>query len=185
MRKKILSLSLGLVVAVMGFSIFLSKPAPVAHAGDNPAPNSIQDETKITEANQYRLLKAQPPVTLDKSLERANINARLKFLNDENRIGYVYLLADTGQVITSYTIKGKASSLNSYITQMEVVDCPYNQEGCVTREAPDLDGSYGHNVEGVFFFTTDGVYVEWSGKYIYSSQLLNVNTPVSLTRAVQ
>ena len=33
-------------------------------------------------------------------------------------------------------------------------------------------GSYGNNPEGIFFFTTAGSYVEWSGSYLYSNQPL-------------
>ena len=32
----------------------------------------------------------------------------------------------------------------------------------------DVDGSYGENDTGIFFFTTDGKYVEWTGTYLYS-----------------
>lgn len=189
MKNKILRIATALVLTFTSISVFLSKPTPAVYAGSDSGPTASgtwQKERDLTEKNQKKLFESQPPVTIDKSLERANLNARLKFLNDENRIGYVYLLADTGQVISEYTIKGKASSLNSYITQMEQIKCRNDaSDACIAAEAPDIDGSYGHNVEGIFFFTTDGSYVEWSGRYVYSSQPLNINTPVSLTRAVQ
>ena len=33
---------------------------------------------------------------------------------------------------------------------------------------PDVDGSYGENDTGIFFFTPDGKYIEWTGTYLYS-----------------
>lgn len=196
MKNKITRLSLAAVLVVTGFSTFLTKPAQLATAGESTPPEQNQDlsffqESKFTEENQKRLFEAQAPRTVEKSLERENLNRRLDFMNDENRIGYVYLLADTGQVISEYVIKGKPSSLNSYITQSEQIRCYNpnttngNDRGCAAVQSPDLDGSYGENPDGIFFFTPDNQYVEWSGRYIYSSQQLNINTPVSLTRTIQ
>jgi hypothetical protein len=169
--------ALATVVAVTGFSMFLSKPVAVVSAGESNGPENKNStffkEDQITEDNQKRLVEAQAPRTIDKSLERENLNRRIDFMNDENRVGYVYLLADTGQVIAEYTIKGKPSSLNSFITQEEQIRCKYpdssGDKGCAAISSPDMDGSYGDNAEGIFFFTTDNNYVEWSGKYVYSS----------------
>ena len=193
--KKLIIGSLIVVMLLVGTSIFSSKPSAIA--GSSVSPAAVGDvnstffmEDALTEANQKRLDEVQPAPSLDKSLERANLIRRLKFLNDENRIGYIYILSDTGTVISEYTIKGKPSSLNSFLTNSEQVRCQdvgYNvsDKGCSTVSSPDLDGSYGDNPEGIFFFTTDNVYVEWSGKYIYSSQSMNINTPVALTRNVK
>ena len=193
--KKLIIGSLIVVMLLVGTSIFSSKPSAIA--GSSVSPAAVGDvnstffmEDALTEANQKRLDEVQPAPSLDKSLERANLIRRLKFLNDENRIGYIYILSDTGTVISEYTIKGKPSSLNSFLTNSEQVRCQdvgYNvsDKGCSTISSPDLDGSYGDNPEGIFFFTTDDTYVEWSGKYIYSSQSMNINTPVALTRNVK
>jgi hypothetical protein len=42
----------------------------------------------------------------------------------------------------------------------------------------DVDGSYGENDSGIFFFTPDGKYVEWSGDYLYSDIPFVVDAPV-------
>jgi hypothetical protein len=60
--------------------------------------------------------------------------------------------------------------------------------GCTTGyivQAPDIDGSYGQNVEGIYFFTTEGAYVEWAGEYMYSSEPLRITTPLELVREVK
>ena len=184
MRNRFSRIAVALVLTVTGFSIFVSSPVQKAYAGDDGAPKSHESESKLNEATMQRLIKSNPAPELQTSLERANIKRRLEYINDNNRLGYIYLLGDTGNVVAEYTIKGKASSLNSYLTPMEDVVCRYS-DSCVTTEMSDLDGTYGKNVEGIFFFTTENAYVEWSGKYVYSSQALNINTPVSLTRTVQ
>lgn len=50
--------------------------------------------------------------------------------------------------------------------------------------SPDLDGSYGENPQGIFWFSPDGGYHEWSGMYYMSDRPERVNTPISLTATV-
>jgi hypothetical protein len=155
-------------------------------------------EMQATEENQKGLREKYPVAKLEHSLELENLNRRLEFVNQPDRVSYIYLL-DHGKVITFFPIKGKVSSLNSFSTTSEqlvdsrgrlcgsiepktgyVVDGP-----CYDVESPDLDGSYGDNGEGVFFFTTDGVYVEWKGNYMLASEPLKISTPPELVREVK
>ena len=149
-------------------------------AADTPGQTQAT-EAKITESNQQRLISACPPPELDNSLERENLKRRLEFINDANKELYIALLSNDGKVLATYVTNGKVSSLNSYLTTNEqIVDDPYaygaGMSGQVL-ESPDLDGSYGWNNEGIFFFTTDGAYIEWSGLYIESSQPFTLTTP--------
>ena len=138
---------------------------------------STRKEMEQTETNQQRLAAAQPPPQIQVSLERKNLIERLKRLNTENRIGYVYLLSKGGSVMAFYTISGKVSSLNSWLTTPEQV--AYVNGASHVLPSPDFDGSYGKNPDGIFFFTTGGALVEWSGDYLYSDQpLLMKSVPV-------
>ena len=148
-------------------------------------------EAKLTEANQERMLAASPPPELDKSLERENLIRRLNLLNDENKIFYIYLVS-YGKVMAEHVAKGKVSSVNSKLTtQEQVVESPYFDDyngaggnaGLVV-ESPDLDGSYGTNGDAIFFFTTDGAYVEWAGEYMVSDFPLQLTTPPMLIRDI-
>jgi|SRR6185503_2264256 len=186
--KKLSIFALALVMIVSAFVIL----TPTAKAG-NPTDNGTQSqEAKKTEDNQKRLAAATPIPELQQSLERENLKRRLEFQNDANRPGYVYMLSDTGQVIAEYVIKGKPSSMNSLLTTPQQLVTKWggqcsasNYSGeCYAVDSPDLDGSYGANPDGIFFFTADNTYVEWAGRYIYSSERLNIKTPVSLTRPV-
>jgi len=145
-------------------------------------------EQKFTELNQQRLVKATPPPKSDKSLERDNLARRYEFLNDQNKIFYVYLIS-YGKVMGYYTAQGKISSVNSRLTQEEQVI--RGKYGCcdsnlnVVVGSPQLDGSYGTNGDGIFFFTTEGAYVEWNAEYLVSDFPLTMSTPPLLVREIE
>lgn len=166
------------------------------------ADGSHSEQSRAIEENQKRLNKNYQIPQLDQSLEVENNYRRLEFLNKSDAIGYVYLLS-YGKVIAFYTIQGKVSSLNSYATAMEQIvnsdgvpcekannDSDSSTRSCLGGsgyivEAPDIDGSYGQNIDGVYFFTTEGAYVEWRGEYVYTSEPLKITQPVELVREVK
>ena len=159
---------------------------------DTPPPpeSTAKVEMRQNEATQQRLSAAVPAPVVKTSIERKNLKRRIERINTENMVSYVYLLSQTGKVVAYYTINGKVSSLNSYLTAMErveKVDGGWNGAygpTYVTLEAPDLDGSYGKNVEGVFFFTTEGAYVEWNGQYVWSDQPLKITQQPELVQEI-
>lgn len=145
-------------------------------------------ESRMTEENQQNLAKAQPPLQLEQSLERQNLRERYKTLNQQNEEFYVYLISH-GQILGHFVAQGKVSSVNSKLTQPEqLVECDRDSgagsyEHCVVS-SPQMDGSYGTNGDGVFFFTADGRYVEVNTKYIVSNEPINVRQPVQFTADV-
>lgn len=149
---------------------------------------STKVEMEQTETNQQRLATAQPPPQIKVSLERKNLIERLNRLNKEDAIGYVYLLSKGGSVMAFYTVRGKVSSLNSLLTTpTQIVDHKLPNGGYDAHDlpSPDFDGSYGKNPEGIFFFTTGGALVEWSGDYMFSDQPLKMTTTPVLVETVQ
>lgn len=48
----------------------------------------------------------------------------------------------------------------------------------IEREVAGIDGTYGTNVSGIFFFDVQGSYIEWNGKYIYSDTPMEISNPV-------
>lgn len=142
--------------------------------------NSQQQQQQVTEQYAQKLTNAQPyPLSqMNNSAERANLKERLLRMNDPNKIGYVYTMTQNGQILAEYTIKGKVSSTGSQLTNTQ--NCYYTSGsgssscGAVLDSMGD-DGSYGPEEQGVFFFTTAGVLVEWDGLFQYS------DAPLSLT----
>lgn len=161
----------------------------VAGCVDGPPSTQKVEQNKV-EDNQKVLTENQPIPTITHSLERENIINRLKLLNDESKVFYVYLVS-YGKVMAFYTAKGKVSSLNSYVNSQERV---VRDENCHSSDSsncffvidtPDIDGSYGVNADGVFFFTTENAYVETTMDYMVSDQPLKLSQPPELIREVK
>lgn len=154
------------------------------------AQNPMIDEMNKVSELQSRFTQSVPIPDLQTSSERKNVARRAEIFNNEDKISYIYLVS-YGKVMAFYTVKGKVSSLNSYMTPQEKLvkgdgrDCERYNEFCWTVSAPDIDGTYGANVEGVFFFTTEGAYVEWHGEYMMSDQPLKLATPPELVREIK
>lgn len=151
-----------------------------------------QDSNKV-ESTQTRLQTATPIPDLTNSAERQNIAQRAKTFDDVNKVTYIYLVS-YGKVMAFYTVKGKVSSLNSYLSPIDKIvygDGSRCDEGavetpdCYVVQAPDIDGAYGENTNGIFFFTTDGAYVEWKGDYMVSDQPLKLTTQPELIREIK
>ena len=150
--------------------------------------NGTYQDTVNTQITTADLQKNQPtPTDIEYSLERYNLIRRAYWVNGqreranslpcpiEKPLGYVILLTEGGSVVGKFTVDGKVSSLNSFLTP----DSEYYESPSYTSDwLADVDGSYGENDNGIFFFTPDGKYVEWSGIYLYSDIPFEVDTPV-------
>ena len=145
-------------------------------------PNAQEVAAKQNEKAVKDLIAKDSLPKIEISLERENIKRRAEFINQRDRVGYLYLLSDNGQLIKEVQVLGKASSLNNYVTPMEEmaygrIDTGYGiQDMTYVTEAADLDGTWGTRPEGIFWFTVDGVYQEWTGLYLYSSERLSFET---------
>ena len=143
---------------------------------------TTKTEMEMSETNQDRLLKDVPIPQIEYSQERRNLVRRLEIFNTPDKISYIYLVS-FGKVMAFYTVKGKVSSVNSLLTTpVQVFDDPHGsrEAGSVIVASPQLDGSYGSNGDAIFFFTTEDVYVEWSGEYMLCDQPLKLATPPEL-----
>lgn len=147
-----------------------------------------------------KLTQNQPtPTDIDYSLERYNLIKRAYWVNGqrekantlpceiEKPLGYIVLFTESGSAIGSFVVDGKVSSLNSFLTpdsevcevSGEYADNNVEHNGTTDNDwLPDVDGSYGENDTGIFFFTTDGKYIEWTGTYLYSDIPFIVDDPI-------
>ena len=150
-----------------------------------------------------KLSENQPtPTDIDYSLERYNLIRRTYWVNGqrekaialpcevEKPLGYIVLLTDNGAIMGSFVVDGKVSSLNSYLTpdsEYYEKDLAYRSDSSDTtpnvydfsnKWLADVDGSYGENDNGIFFFTPDGKYIEWTGTYLYSDIPFEVENPI-------
>ena len=139
-----------------------------------------------------KLAANQPtPSDIDYSLERYNLTKRAYWVNGQREkantlicavdkpLGYIVLFTESGAVVGSFVVDGKVSSLNSYLTpDSEYYEWSGGSYSAKNEWLPDVDGTYGSNDNGIFFFTTDGKYVEWTGTYLYSDIPFVVDDPV-------
>jgi len=163
-----------------------NNPTPVTGArADNYRQQAVQDQMQELQ---------KTPTDIRFSLERYNLVRRAYWVNGmrekalslpckvDKPIGYVILLLDNGVVFGSFIVDGKLSSLKSYLTPISedyavaVSGEAYSQ--VCTKWLADVDGCYGDNDQGIFFFTPDGKYIEWNAKYFYSDIPFNVKDPV-------
>ena len=160
--------------------------------------NDVENMKDVANKLQYR----QPtPTDIDYSLERYNLIRRTYWVNGqrekanslvcevEKPLGYIVLFGESGAVIGSFVVDGKVSSLNSFLTP----DSEYYEKDIGTSSGgselssvdrwsnkwlADVDGSYAENDNGIFFFTPDSRYIEWSGTYLYSDIPFEVENPI-------
>lgn len=152
---------------------------------------NIQDTQMVT----GELTAAQQtPTDINYSLERYNLIRRAYWVNGQREkantlvcqvdkpLGYIVLFAGN-TTVGRFVVDGKVSSLNSflspdYVESVEEHSDSFGGNIVVNTELADVDGSYGENDNGIFFFTPDGKYVEWTGEYLYSDIPFEVDSPV-------
>ena len=152
---------------------------------DNPQASKIDRQRTLTIGN--KLSDVQPtPSDINFSLERYNLTKRAYWVNGqrekaaavicsvEKPLGYIVLFAGNA-VVGSFIVDGKVSSLNSYLTPDSEY---YSYSGTWNKWLADVDGTYGENDNGIFFFTPDWKYIEWTGEYLYSDIPFEVKDPV-------
>lgn len=161
------------------------------HEGSSLAAGSSGD-TQKQKAVADTLANHQPtPTDINYSLERYNLIRRAYWVNGqrekantlvceiEKPFGYIVLFAGNATV-GKFVVDGKVSSLNSYLSpDSEYYEIVYGGNWTdYNKWLADVDGSYGENDSGIFFFTPDGKYVEWTGEYLYSDIPFTIENPV-------
>lgn len=165
--KKILAL-----VALLLVSVFLLTSCTDANYADRQATLAV---SKTMAENQ------PTPTDITYSLQRYNLIRRAYWMNgmeekaralpcEVNKpLGYIYLFLEGVGCVAQYAVDGQITSLNAYLTP----DTTY-PNSTDSRWLADVDGTYGENQNGIFFFTTDGEYKEWNGLYHYSSTYYDI-----------
>ena len=148
---------------------------------------SKQDVINTMEIGNKIVVNQPTPTDIEFSIERFNVIRRAYWVNGmeekasqlecpvERPLGYIALIVDGVGILETFVVDGKVSSLNSYLTP----DSEYYESQTNFNDwVPDIDGTYGMNDGGIFFFTPDGHYHEWNGKYFYSDTPIHVDNPI-------
>jgi hypothetical protein len=198
-KKNLLFVVLALVMVTALFLTGCAETNSKGYTKGELEQSTLLQEAYKSEMNQERMIKAVPIPEYKTSQERQLLVDRLNRLNVENKIGYVYLTS-YGRVMAFYTVKGKVMSINSLLTNPQQIvtkratvrgangeSISSGDYGQFAVDSPDLDGTYGPDgpSDGIFFFTTDGAYVEYKGEYLYSDKPLKITTAPELVREIK
>ncbi len=149
------------------------------------ASGSYQDQLNTQQAANNLQSNQPTPIDLEYSLERYNLIRRAYWVNGqrekantlpcavEKPLGYIVLMSGN-TIVGRFVVDGKVSSLNSFLTP----DSEYYSSSSTNDWLADVDGSYGANDSGIFFFTPNGNYLEWTGTYLYSDIPFSIDDPV-------
>ena len=180
-RENIMKKIIALVLMMVLFTISLT-------ACDGETSGTKQDIAATMSVANELVSSQATPTDIDFSLERYNLMRRAYWVNGQREkansiicevskpFGYIILFAGNAPV-SRFIVDGKVSSLNSFLTP-NAYDEYVGNGGVKTIELSDVDGSYGENDNGIFFFTVDGNYVEWTGEYLYSDIPIEISDPV-------
>ena len=149
------------------------------------------DTANTTKVADTLATNQKTPTDINYSLERYNLIRRAYWVNGqrekantlvctvEKPLGYIVLFAGN-TVVGRFVVDGKVSSLNSYLTpDSEYYEIAYGGTSYSTNKwLADVDGTYGENDNGIFFFTPDGKYIEWTGEYLYSDIPFVIENPI-------
>lgn len=129
------------------------------------------------------------PTDIDYSLERYNLIRRTYWVNGqrekantliceiEKPLGYIVLF-EGNLTVGRFIVDGKVSSLNSFLTpDSDYYEIATGSSTYLNKWLADVDGTYGENDSGIFFFTPGGKYVEWTGDYLYSDIPFEIESP--------
>lgn len=139
---------------------------------------NLQEKAEQIAANQNKLETVIPVPILDYSNNRANIVKRLTtFGSDPNKVSWIYCFLPSGQCVLFTSVKGCVTNLSAYaVPDDNIIDHTYNGTYTATTvQAPDVDGTYGTNGEGIYWYDTAGVYHEWNGYYMLLDQPEKIN----------
>lgn len=178
-------------VVIMVVSLILVMVFTVGCAGGSTYGSDVDRQN--TQDAASRLQINQPtPTDIDYSLERYNLIRRAYWVNGqrekanalvcaiEKPLGYIVLFTESGSVIGRFMVDGKVSSLNSFLTpDSEYYELIYGGTNIRHNDwVADIDGSYGENDNGIFFFDIQGNYIEWTGTYLYTDIPMEISDPV-------
>lgn len=200
MKKKDTIKKKALIIQALALVLVLLAVLAIFTACDETAITVEANEAEKTMEVTNNLTKNQPtPTDINYSLERYNLIRRAYWVNGqrekansliceiEKPLGYIVLFTEGGATVGSFIVDGKVSSLNSYLSpdsEVYEIDSEATDWGVLYNGTKhndwlaDVDGSYGENDAGIFFFTPDGKYVEWTGIYLYSDIPFEIDNPV-------
>ena len=142
-------------------------------------PNAPANPAKTAQA--AKAAEAANSINFSQNSEIDNIRRRLELTSNPGQIGFVLLLNEMGKPVMYASVRGKITSGSKRLTAPQEVKCleVADAVGCSQQmvDSPSDEGTYGSSTPYVFFWTTDGQYFQWAGKYLYSDKPFRISDP--------
>lgn len=134
---------------------------------DIPVPEQSARQTQ-----QAKAAEAANSIKFTENAEIENIKKRLELTSNPGLTGFILLLNQAGQPIKYTSVKGKITSGGKRLTSpSQVIHDSYTTNGAaVVMPAPSDEGTMGSSGDYIFFWTTNGEYIQWNGDYLYSDK---------------
>lgn len=157
-----------------------------------------QDTTATKKVAADLQLNQPSPTDIDYSIPRWLLTRRAYFVNGQREkartlpcpiadipLGHVVLLTESGAVVGKFIVEGMVISLHTYLTpDSDYYEITSGSSTYKNKWLADIDGTYGENDDGIFFFTPDGLYMEWNGLYLYTDMPIMVDHPIVKTESL-
>lgn len=142
-------------------------------------PGQSEDDNVRQEQIQERVRTQRPIPDVSYSQTYDTIVKWMERWSVPDKISYVYLMADTGQMIGYYTAQGRPVNICTFLTRPYTWDRKNSNYDYHQVPAPALDGVYygGGGCDSWYFFTADtDAFVEVGGgmKFFVTDQPLAV-----------
>lgn len=133
----------------------------------------VEEKRVSTKTDQARKAQqAAETLVFSENAEIENIKRRLELTSKPGALGFILLLNEAGQPILYAGVKGKVTSGGKRLTPP--VQLWNNSSGGNSRRvvgpAPSDEGTWGSSSEYIYFWTVEGQYYQWSGRYLYSDK---------------
>lgn len=162
---------MSVLIAVCGLSLISAE----CELGYDSNAGAAREANRASLRNQEQAQGTVEVPELSYFQERRTIRKWAERWDKSSAACYVYLFS-FGNLIGYYVTDGKPASTNSFMTP-EYREEYVSNGGVRNVQLPDIDGCYGHNSEGIRFFTASGIAVEWAGygaSYLYSDVPLKI-----------
>jgi hypothetical protein len=134
--------------------------------------DSVPGTPTARDIQAQKAAEAANTISFTENAEIDNIKKRLELTSNPGLTGFVLLMNEAGQPILYTGVTGKITSGSKRLTspeRLQSCDGGTDIRDCVMGATSD-EGTYGSSGEYVYFWTTDGQYIQWNGKYLYSDK---------------
>ncbi|MGZ8887941.1 MAG: hypothetical protein ACXW1D_00115 [Halobacteriota archaeon] len=146
-----------------------------------------EDKAPSAKSQQsQKAAEAANSINFAENAEIENIKRRLELTSNPGALGFILLMNESGQPIMYTTVKGKVTSGGKRLTEPDRANSWGAGTNNVVRQAPSDEGTYGSSDPYIYFWTSNGQYVQHNGKYLYSDKPLRINVqPLVINIEVQ